>query len=51
METALLKEDVPAALSRGVSALEELLVRHGFGLSQAGDEIAEESLEKEGPTP
>jgi putative membrane protein len=49
MDSALARGSAPAALADALSALEELLLRHGFAASSGGDEIADEILETEGP--
>ena len=52
MDAILTRASVSAALTRGLFALEELLRTKGFIIrSGAGDEIAEEFLETEGPKP
>jgi len=52
MDASLSRGSAPAAMAGGLSALEELLLKHGFAAAAgAGDEIAEEFLETEGPKP
>jgi putative membrane protein len=52
MDASLARGSAPVALAGGLSTLEELLLQRGFAPAPgAGDEIAQEFLETEGPKP